>query len=140
VTDRAGTYRRVADAAWRWVLSQVRDDDGPWIPESVPVGPPPEEQAPADSVPDDRDGMHSGIGGLAYVLAELRLARALTGPEERLAEQIADRVRAGIPQSTVYTFFDGLVSDIGVLTSLGAPGAQAALDRLAELAGPDGWL
>jgi len=128
----AGTYTDVGEAAWRWVLDQVRwDDAGPWIPESVPhEGGPPEE---------DRDGMHSGIGGLAYVLAELRLARALTGPEERLAEQIADRVRAGIPQSTVYTFFDGLVSDIGVLTSLGAPGAQAALDRLAELAGPDGW-
>jgi len=47
-------YRRLGAAGWRWVLDQVRWDDGPWIPET-----------PADeSIPDDRDGMHSGIGGL----------------------------------------------------------------------------
>ena len=50
------TYADLGEAAWRWVLDQVRWDDGPWIPETVPhEGGPPEE----------RDGMHSGIGGRA---------------------------------------------------------------------------
>ena len=31
------TYSSVAEAAWRWVLDQVRWDDGPWIPASVTV-------------------------------------------------------------------------------------------------------
>ena len=60
-------YREVAEAAWRWVLDQVRyDEGGPWIP------PTPAATEPAW----DRDGMHSGIGGLAHALAEV----AATGP------------------------------------------------------------
>ena len=38
-----------------------------------------------------------------------------------------------------YTFFDGLVSDIGAFVALGQDGASAAVDRLASLAEPDGW-
>lgn len=124
-------YLEVADAAWRWVLDQVRWDDGPWIPESI--GPEPAE------VPDDRDGMHSGLGGLAHVLAEIKLSRPWTADEQALAEAIAERIRAGIPERTNYTFFDGLVSDIGVLTALGLPGSAAAVERLQDLAEPDGW-
>ena len=62
-------YRELAEASWAWVLEQVRwDDDGPWIPLAV-----------TDPEPSwDRDGFHSGIGGLAHLLAEIRLTRELT--------------------------------------------------------------
>jgi lanthionine synthetase-like protein len=122
-------YQELGDAAWRWVLSHVRwDDDGVSIPETPGVA----------VKPEYRDGMHSGVGGLAYVLAEIRLARRWTAEEERLAGAIATQVRAGIPHTGDYNFFDGLVSAVGVLTALGEDPAPA-VDRLAALATPDGW-
>lgn len=124
------TYAELGDAAWRWVLDQVRWDDGPWIPESVPQ---------EGGTPDERDGMHSGIGGLAHVLAEVRLARPWTDEEQRLADGIATRIRAGLATTTTYSYFDGLVSDLGVLTALGSEGADKAVARLVELAADDGW-
>ena len=126
------TYRRLADAAWRWVLDQVRWEDGPWIPESVTPG-------EVLEVPQHRDGMHSGVGGLAYVLAEISLTRAWTDEELTLAGAVADRLRLGIADEEDCTFFDGLPSAIGVLTALQEPGADAAMARLADLATPDGW-
>src|SRR6266498_1162887 len=117
------TYRGLGEGAWRWVLDQVRWQDGPWIPESV-------TNSVIPDVPDHRDGMHSGVGGLAYVLAEIRLARPWTTEEGSLADGIAGRVRGGIAAETDCTFFDGLVSAIGVLTALEVPGAEAAVDRL----------
>ena len=128
-------YRGIAEAGWRWVLGQVRQDDGPWIPESVTTGG--SKEIPA--IPDSRDGMHSGVGGLAHVLAEIRLARPWTTEEKSLADAIADRVRRGIPGQSDCTFFDGLVSAIGVLSALEVPGAESALARLGALAAPDGW-
>jgi len=125
------TYRVLAEAAWRWVLDQVRWDDGPWIPGSVTI--PPVMEVPW------RDGMHSGVGGLAHILAEIRLARPWTPEERRLADAIADRVRGVIETQTDYTYFDGLVSTIGVLTALEVPGTDIAVARLATLATPDGW-
>ncbi|WP_199905198.1 lanthionine synthetase LanC family protein [Nocardioides sediminis] len=124
------TYADLADAAWRWVLDQVRWDDGPWIPETVP-----DDGGP----PDERDGMHSGIGGLAHVLAEVRLAREWSPEETELAAAVATRVAGGLGTTTEYSYFDGLVSDIGVLTALGAGGADVAVARLAELCADDGW-
>ena len=44
-----------------------------------------------------------------------------------------------IPDETEYDYFDGLVSTIGALTALEAPGAEPAVSRLLELATPDGW-
>jgi len=127
---RGGSYHEVAEAGWRWVLDQVRwDDDGPWIPESVP----------GELEPRYRYGMNSGIGSLALALADVRLSRDWTAGEERLAEAIAGRLRANIPHATDCTYFDGLVSTIGVLVALGEDGAAAAVDRLLVLAGPDGW-
>ncbi|HEY3559353.1 MAG TPA: lanthionine synthetase LanC family protein [Kribbella sp.] len=112
------------------MLGQVRWDDGaPWIPES----------GDGDKPDEFVDGMHSGIGGLAYVLAEIRLTRDWTQPEQDLATGIAERLRATIPTTTTTTFFDGLVSSIGVLTALGEPGSAAAVDRALELATDDGW-
>lgn len=132
MTSADEQYLAVAEAAWRWVLDQVRWDDGPWLPVSVTV--------PAATEPGwDRDGLHSGVGGIAHVLAEIRLARPWTAEERRLADGIADRVRAGIPTQTDCTYFDGLVSTIGVLVALRAAGADAAVARLAALAEPDGW-
>jgi Lanthionine synthetase C-like protein len=125
-------YRLVAEAAWRWVLAQVRWQDGPWIPVSVTI--------PAvTEAAWDRDGLHSGVGGLAHVLAEIRLGRRWTAEEERLAEAIGDRIRGQIPTQTDCTYFDGLVSSVGVLIALETPGTAAAVARLAGLAEPDGW-
>jgi hypothetical protein len=124
-------YASLGEAAWRWVLDQVAwDGTGPWIPESVP-----HDGGP----PEDRDGMHSGIGGLAHVLAEVRLARPWTDEEAALADGIATRIRRGLATTTAYTYFDGLVSDLGVLTALGTEGAAEAVARLAGLLTDDGW-
>ena len=89
--------------------------------------------------PDDRDGMHSGIGGLAHVLAEVRLARAWTDEEAALADGIVRRIQNGLATTTAYSYFDGLVSDIGVLSALEAEGIEPAVARLTELATDDGW-
>jgi lanthionine synthetase-like protein len=133
MTPRAPeTYLAVAEAAWRWVLDQVRWDDGPWIPASATV---PEVTEAAW----DRDGVHSGVGGLALVLAEIRLGRPWTTEEQRLADAIVDRVRDVTPTQTDCTFFDGLVSSLGVLVALEAAGAEPVVARLAALAEPDGW-
>ena len=119
-------YADTAEAAWRWVLDQVTwDDDGPAIPVD-------------DGFPT---GMHSGVGGLAHALTEIDMSRPWTTEERELAEGIVARVRSGIATSTEANYFDGLAGDIGVLTALdadGADGAEAAVDRLADLAEPDG--
>jgi len=126
----AEAFLEVAEAGWRWVLDQVRwDDDGPWIPTSVP----------GELTPEYREGAHSGIGGLGLVLAEVRLCREWTVEEERLAAAIVRRLQDVIATTTDYAYFDGLVSTIGVLTALGADGSDAAVARLIELATPDGW-
>jgi len=128
----AGDYRSLAEAGWAWVQAQVRDDDGPWIPVSVIPG---EDPQPGS----DRDGLHSGIGGLAYVLAEIRLARPWSEQERALAGAVADRLRREIDRTQDCTFFDGLPSTIGALTALSEPGADRAVARLASLATGDGW-
>ncbi len=93
----------------------------------------------ATDAPWDRDGLHSGVGGLALVLAEIRAGDPGPPQEQGLAEAIADRVRSVIPTQTDCTYFDGLVSSLGVLLALDAPGPEDAVARLAELAGPGGW-
>jgi hypothetical protein len=124
------SYAEVAEAAWSWVLDQVHwDDDGPWIPESAGG------QKPTEYL----DGMHSGIGGLAHALAEIRLTRPWTSDEQRLASGIADRIRAVIPSDKSITYFDGLVSSIGILTALGESGSAAAVERSLEIVTDVGW-
>jgi len=123
-------YGELAEAAWSWVLGQVEwDDDGPWIPESAGAG------KPTEFV----HGSHSGVGGLAYALAEIRLTRPWTATERELAAGIAARIRASIPAESSISFFDGLVSSIGVLIALGEPGVEAAIDRALEIVTPSGW-
>jgi Lanthionine synthetase C-like protein len=123
-------YWGTAEAAWRWVLDQVRhDDEGVWIP------------FPADGVldPEERDGMYAGVAGLAHVLAEIRLVRPWTAEEQRLADLVADRLRASTGTAVDYSFASGLAGMIDALILLGAPGADAAVARLTELSTPDGW-
>ncbi|MFK4088574.1 lanthionine synthetase LanC family protein [Kribbella sp. NPDC020789] len=123
-------YGELAEASWSWVLDQVQwDDQGPWIPQSADSGKPTEYL----------NGSHSGIGGLAYPLAEIALSRPWTTAERELAAGIATRIRQAIPTETSVTFFDGLVSSIGVLTALQEPGTDAAIARALEIATPDGW-
>ena len=130
----AAVLTDTAERAWRWVLDQVRTDEvGPWIPGQV-TGTSADETPPAY-----RDGMHSGIAGLAHALAEIRLHRTWTEEESVLAEAIGARLRERSATELGYTFFDGLVSDIGAFVALGQDGASAAVDRLAALAEPDGW-
>jgi hypothetical protein len=119
----------LAEAAWRWVLDQVRyDEGGPWIP-----------LTPSDTEPAwDRDGMHSGIGGLAHGLAALAPIRAWTAEESALVAAIGDRMRAVTPAATDVTAFDGLVSHLQCLVLLAEPGVEGCVDRLLELA-PEGW-
>jgi Lanthionine synthetase C-like protein len=124
-------YRDVADASWRWVLDQVRWDDGPWIPACVP--------AASEEPPWDRDSMHSGVGGLALALAEIDALRPWTDEESALADGIAQRLTRQVPGMTDASYFDGLVSAIGTFTALGVGGAEAAVARLIALATPDGW-
>jgi hypothetical protein len=130
-------YRDLAESAWRWVLDQVRWQDGPWIPEEVGI---PQQVGEVPDIPLERDGTYVGVGGLAHVLTEIQLFRPWTAEEQTLADAIVERVRGGIADSTDCTYFDGLVSDIAVLTALGASKqAAAAVGRLLELAKPDGW-
>ena len=58
-------YKQLGEAAWSWVLDQVREDEGPWLPETVSGDG--QDVTPAK----DRDSLYSGIAGLAPVLAEL---------------------------------------------------------------------
>jgi len=123
------TYRDLAERSWAWVQKQVRwDEDGPWL------------RGRADQIePDDLSyEMHSGVGGLAHVLAEIRLTRELSGPEQELASGIAESAAHRIPGETEYDYFGGLVSTIGILTALDARGSDLAVARLTEIATLDG--
>src|SRR6476660_1983082 len=134
VTDPS-RYRDLAEQSWRWVLAQVDRADGPRIPARVDVdtgGAEPTEET-------FRDGLHEGIGGLAHVLAEIRLSRPWTEAETDLAGAVAERLRARIPEVCDVSFFDGLSSIVGALIALDAPGAEDAVDRLLDTAETDGW-
>ncbi|MEP7089160.1 MAG: lanthionine synthetase LanC family protein [Nocardioidaceae bacterium] len=124
------TYLELAERAWAWVLTQVREgDDGLWLGEH-----------PGQTEPGEFPyGMHSGVGGLAYAMEEIRLTRPLTAAELALGEGIRETLVRRIPDETAYDYFDGLTSTIGVLTALHARGAEPAVARLRELATPDGW-
>jgi len=114
-------------------MGQVRDSDGPWLPEVVP---PDEEPAGPGA---DRDSLYAGIGGLAPALAEIGQYRALTGVEQALAAGIAARLCAVAPTRAEASLYGGLAGDVTALKLL-APGSErVALARLAGLMGPQGW-
>jgi hypothetical protein len=126
-------YRELGEAAWAWVLGQVRDDEGPWLPEVVAGDGPPAGPGA------DRDSVYAGIGGLAPVLAELGQHRALTSAEQALADGIVARLRAMVPARTEPSLYDGLGGDVTALKLLAPGSEQAAVARLAELMTPEGW-
>ncbi|MFK0287043.1 lanthionine synthetase LanC family protein [Streptomyces sp. NPDC090499] len=127
-------YRELGEAAWTWVLGQVREDEGPWLPETVPV-----EDTGEPAPDEDRDSLYSGIAGLAPVLAEIARYRPLSGPEQTLAAGIVNRLSAQAPVVTEPSLYLGLAGHATALRLL-APGSEAAaLRRLAELATPEGW-
>jgi hypothetical protein len=129
----ARTYRELGEAAWAWVLGEVRGDDGPWLPEVV------DEDAPVEGPAADRDTLYAGIAGLAPVLAEIRLSRELTEAERALGHGIVARLSATAPTLTEASLYDGLAGHVTALRLL-SPGAEAiALQRLADLQTPDGW-
>ena len=129
----AEIYRELGEAAWAWVLRQVRGEEGPWLPEVVPDDEPPAGPGA------DRDSVYAGIGGLAPVLAEIGQYRPLTGAEQALAAAIVARLCSVVPAHTEPSLYDGLAGDTTALRML-APGTeQAALARLAELMTPLGW-
>ena len=126
-------YRDVGEAAWSWVLGQVRGDQGPWLPDTVPDDRPPTGPAP------DRDSLYSGIAGLAPVLAEITQRRALSDTEQHLADAVVARLSAQARTRTEASLYDGLAGDATALAML-APGTESApLQRVASLMTPTGW-
>ncbi|AUG81926.1 Lanthionine synthetase [Kitasatospora sp. MMS16-BH015] len=126
-------YRETGEAAWAWVLGQVREEDGPWLAERVVEGEPQAEPAA------DRDCLYAGIGGLAPVLAEIARCRPLEPAERELAAGIVARLSRTAATRTEPSLYDGLAGDATALRLL-APGTEAiALRRLTELMTPDGW-
>ncbi|WP_330287226.1 lanthionine synthetase LanC family protein [Streptomyces sp. NBC_00576] len=130
-------YRELGEAAWSWVLDQVREDDGPWLPETVPEDA--AQDGPGIAPAKDRDSLYSGIAGLAPVLAEIARYREPTDRERSLAAGIVTRLSAAAKNRTEPSLYDGLAGDVTALRLL-EPGTESvALRRLAELATPDGW-
>jgi lantibiotic modifying enzyme len=126
-------YRELGEAAWSWVLSQVREDDGPWLPATV------SEDRRQPEPAEDRDSLYAGIAGLAPVLAEIAQRRALSDVEQALASGVVARLSAEASVRTEPSLYDGLAGDLTALKLL-APGIEpGALQRLAELMTPAGW-
>ena len=129
----AATYRELADAAWSWTLDQVRDDDGPWLPESV------DEEGPQAAAAWDRDSLYVGISGTALALAEVVQHRPFTEREQRLADDVVVRLRRQSRATDAASLYDGLAGFVTALRHL-APGTERdALRRVGELRKPTGW-
>jgi hypothetical protein len=126
-------YRELGEAAWAWVVGQVRGDEGPWLPEAV------SGNEPSAGPGADRDSVYAGIGGMAPVLAEIAQYRALTGTEQALAAAIVGRLCAVLPARAEPSLYVGLGGDVMALRLLAPGSEQAALARLAELMTPSGW-
>ena len=86
-----GTYRDLGESAWRWVCAQIRDDDGPWLPDAVT------DEAPAGPA-YDRDSVYAGIGGLGPVLAEIAQYRPLTVADRDFAGAVQAWLAATVPE------------------------------------------
>ncbi|MGW3146928.1 MULTISPECIES: lanthionine synthetase LanC family protein [Streptomyces] len=130
-------YQELGEAAWSWVLKQVLEDKGPWLPETVPDSA--SEEGRDTAPPKDRDSLYAGIAGLAPVLAEIEQYRAWTDSERTLAAGIVTRLSEEAEGRTEPSLYDGLAGDTTALKLL-APGRESiALRRLADLATPEGW-
>ena len=131
VTD-AGLYRELGEAAWAWVLGQVRHDDGPWVPEVVGDDPP--------QWAGDRDSLYAGIAGLAPVLAEIGRHRELSGRRDRRSRPGSSTGWRGMAAVRVEaSLYDGLAGDVTALRLL-APGRERVAMRPAGRADDPGRL
>ena len=132
--DLVEAARCCAEAGWAWVLDQVHHDDlGPWIPIAVPF-----DGGHVD-LPAERDFVYDGIAGLALALAELRLARPLTGAEGELAGAVVDRLAVSDfeGEGGLYIGLSGAAAAVALLDRRPVPSMVA---RLAALRTDDGWL
>jgi lantibiotic modifying enzyme len=126
-------YRHVGEAARAWVLDQIRDDDGPWLPDVV------RDDQPTDGPAGDRDSLYSGVAGLAPLLAEIARARPLNDAERALSAGISTHLATMAATRVEPSLYDGLAGDAVALRLL-EPGAEhVAIDRLADLMTMDGW-
>ena len=110
----AEVYRELGESAWSWVRASVRDDEGPWLPTSVDGA----THLPTSQA--DRATIYFGTGGLALVLAEVQLARALHDDEAQLAEAIRTNVAGSSMTRRAACLYWGLAGDATVLRVLGA--------------------
>ena len=136
MTGGAARLMDTAERAWAWVLDQVRwDDDGPWLPESVPM-------TGGQLTPDGevRDSFYDGIGGLAPALLEIRASRPWTARESELAQAIVDRLTVACQVTAESCLYLGVAGHLTALTLLDRRSIQPALDRLDALRVADGWL
>ena len=122
-------YRELGEAAWAWVLGQVREQAGPWLPEVVPDD---GQVEPGE----DRDSLYAGIAGLAPVLAEISQHRAVSDAEQVLATGIVARLSAMAQTRTDPSLYTGLAGDVTALRLLAPGSEQLAMQRLAELTAP----
>jgi len=126
-------YRELGEAAWSWVLSQMREEDGPWLPATV------SEDGVHMAPAEDRDSLYAGIAGLAPLLAEIAQYRPLRDVEQDLAAGVVARLFAKASVRAEPSLYDGLAGDVTALKLL-APGREPiALQRLADLMTPAGW-
>ena len=90
-------YRELGEAAWSWVLGQVRDEEGPWLPEVVAGDGPPTGVGDIllDAAQDCGDPARAGVllraaRTMADAIAE-RAIRDRAGARWRFTEHRRDR-------------------------------------------------
>ncbi len=126
-----GELRSVGESAWSWVLGQLREQDGVWLPEWVRDG-----EAPAAD--PDRDSLYCGVAGLAPVLREIEATRGLTNDEDGLSAAIVQRLDQVSRTATDASLYFGLAGHATAMQMLGAD-AGASLTRLLDLVDERGW-
>ncbi|MEO8830420.1 lanthionine synthetase LanC family protein [Lapillicoccus sp.] len=132
-----GAYRDLGGQALAWVLAQVRlEPDGLWLPTTITT-----EDSEGSTEPDEfRDSIYEGLGGLAILLAEVRLTRAWAPDEQAVAARIVERLTTTARKRQDATLYGGLAGDVVALRLLAPDAEVGTLTRLVELATPDGWL
>ena len=129
----AATYRELAEAAWTWTLDQVRDDDGPWLPESVDAG---RAQAAAAW---DRDSLYVGISGTALALAEVGTAPVSHGARAAPGRRRGRAAPAPVPCHRRRVALRRTRRIVTALRHLAPGGERDALGRVGELRKSTGW-
>ena len=114
-------------------MSQVADDDGPWLPATVT------DDQHGSAPAEDRDSLYAGIAGLAPALAEIALHREHDDVERALAAGIVARLRAQVSLRLEPSLYEGVAGDAVALKLLAPGGELLALGRLVELMTPMGW-